>query len=66
MDDVEKRSQLVDLVQLAGQERRQIEAKAIDPHVDDDPVVPQAVHDHLQHARGFRMLNVLPQPVKSM
>ena len=49
MDDVEERTQLVDFVQLAGERAGQIEAEAIDVHVDHP--VAQAVHDELQHAR---------------
>ena len=33
VDDVEKRAQLVDFVQLAGQRAGQIEAEAVDVHV---------------------------------
>ena len=54
---------LIDLVQLAGQRAREIEAEAVDVHLQHP--VAQAVHDQLQHAR-VRMLSVLPQPVKSM
>ena len=49
VNDVEERAQLVDFVQLAGQRAGQIEAEAIDVHLDDP--VAQAVHDELQHAR---------------
>ena len=50
--------------QFAGQGAGQIEAEAVDVHLDDP--VAQAVHDQLQHARDGVMLSVLPQPVKSM
>ena len=49
MDDVEKRSQLVDFVQLAGQGAGQIEPQPVDVHVRDP--IAQAVHDQLQHPR---------------
>ncbi len=49
MDDVEERAQLVDFVQLAGERAGQIEAEAVDVHVDHP--VAQAIHDELQHAR---------------
>ena len=49
VDDVEERAQPVDLVQLAGQGARQVEAEAVDVHLHHP--VAQAVHDELQHAR---------------
>ena len=49
MNDVEERAELVDLVQLARQRAGEIEAEAVDVHLDDP--VAQAVHDELQHAR---------------
>ena len=49
MDDVEERREPVDVVQLARQRRRQIEAEAVDVHLGDP--VAQAVHDELQHLR---------------
>ena len=44
-----KRGQPVDVVQLARQGGRQIEAEAVDVHLRDP--VTQAVHDELQHLR---------------
>ena len=49
LDEVEERRQPVDLVQLAGERRRQVEAEAVDVHLGDP--VAQAVHDQLQHVR---------------
>ena len=49
VDDVEEGAQPVDLVQLAGQRAGQIEAEAVDVHLQHP--VAQAVHDELQHAR---------------
>ena len=56
MDDVEERAQLVDLVQLAGQRAREIEAEPVDVHLEHP--VPQAVHDELQHARAAHVQRV--------
>ena len=49
LNDVEERRQPIDVVQLARQRRREVEAEAVDVHVDDP--VAQAVHDQLQHVR---------------
>ena len=49
MDDVEERGEPVALVQLARKRRGQVEAEAVDVHLQRP--VPQAVHDQLQHAR---------------
>ena len=49
LDDVEERAQLVDLEELARQRAGEVEAEAVDVHVDDP--VAQAVHDELEHAR---------------
>ncbi len=46
MDDVEKRSQTIDFVKLAGQSRSKIEAEAIDVHIQHP--IPQAIHNELQ------------------
>ena len=44
-----KARQPIDLVQLAGQRRRQVEAEAVDVHLQHP--VAQAVHDQLDRAR---------------
>ena len=49
LDQVEERRQAVDLVELAGQRGRQVEAEAVDVHLGDP--VAQAVHDQLQRVR---------------
>src|SRR3546814_3308756 len=46
VDEVEERGEAVDLVELAGQGRRQVEAEPVDVHLGDP--VPQRVHDQLQ------------------
>ena len=48
-DDVEEGAELVDLVQLARQRRREVEAEAVDVHLEHP--VAQAVHDELDGAR---------------
>ena len=63
MNDAEERRQHVDLDQLAGQRRRQVEAEPVHVHLGDP--VPQAVDDQLQHVRVSHV-GVFPQPVKSM
>ena len=49
LDDVEERGEPVDVVQGAGERRREVEAEAVDVHLDDP--VPEAVHHELQHVR---------------
>ena len=49
VDDVEERAQAIDVVQLAGQRRGQVEAEAVDVALDDP--VAQRVHDQPQDAR---------------
>ena len=49
LDEVEERRQLVDLVELAGQGGREVEAEAVDVHLGDP--VAQRVHDELEHVR---------------
>ncbi len=49
LDQVEERRQPIDVVQLARQRRRQVEAEAVDVHLEHP--VAQAVHDELQHVR---------------
>ena len=49
VNDVEEGPQLVHVVQLAGQGAGQIEAEAVDVHLQHP--VAQAVHDQLQHPR---------------
>src|SRR5262249_32296483 len=56
VDDVEEGAQPVDLEQLAGQGRGQVEAEAIDVHLQDP--VAQAVHDELQDARVLHVQRV--------
>jgi hypothetical protein len=46
VDQVEERRQPVDLVELPGQRRRQVEAEPVDVHLGDP--VPQRVHDQPQ------------------
>ena len=69
LDDVEERRQPVDVVQLARQRRREVEAEAVDVHLEDP--VAQAVHDQLQHVRvphvqrvaGAGVVHVVPPVV---
>ncbi len=49
MDDVEEGRESVDLMQFAGERRRQIEAETVDVHLQHP--VAQRVHDQLQHLR---------------
>ena len=49
LDDVEERAQPVDLVELPGEGRGQVEAEPVDVHLGDP--VAQRVHDQLQHVR---------------
>ncbi len=49
MNDVEERAEPVDVVQLARERSREIEAEAVDVHLEHP--IAQAVHDELQHAR---------------
>ena len=46
VDQVEERGQPVDLVELPGQRGREVEAEAVDVHLEDP--VPQRVHDQPQ------------------
>ena len=56
MDDVEERAESIDFVQLARQRARQVEAEAVDVHVEHP--VAQAVHDELQHLRAAHVQRV--------
>ncbi len=56
VNDVEERAQLVDRVQLARERAREVEAEAVDVHLEDP--VAQAVHDELQHARAAHVERV--------
>ena len=49
VDRVEERAEAVDVVELAGQRARQVEAEAVDVALDHP--VAQRVHDHPQRAR---------------
>ena len=49
LDEVEERAQPVDLVELPGQRRGEVEAEAVDVHLRHP--VAQRVHDQLQHVR---------------
>ena len=49
LDEVEERREPVDVVQLAGQRRGEVEAEPVDVHLGHP--VAQAVHDQLQHVR---------------
>ena len=49
LDQVEERRQPVDVVELAGQRRGQVEPEAVDVHLDHP--VAQRVHDQLQRVR---------------
>ena len=60
LDEVEEGRQPVDVVELAGQRRGEVEAEAVDVHLADP--VAQAVHDQLQHVRVAHV-QVLPVPV---
>ena len=55
--------ELVDLVQLAREHRREIEAEAVDVHLVHP--VAQAVHDELDRARVLHV-EAVAEPVKSM
>ena len=56
VDDVEERGQPIDFVQLARQRCREIEAEAVDVHLEHP--VAQAVHDQLQHLRALHVERV--------
>ncbi|CAM5589026.1 hypothetical protein SGLAM104S_04776 [Streptomyces glaucescens] len=56
LDQVEERRQPVDLVELPGQGRGEVEAEAVDVHLGDP--VPQRVHDQLEHVRGAHQQRV--------
>ena len=56
VNDVEERAELVDGVQLARERARQVEAEAVDVHLEDP--VAQAVHDELQDARAAHVERV--------
>ena len=49
LDQVEEHRQPVDVVELAGQGRREVEPESVDVHLGDP--VPQRVHDQLQRVR---------------
>ena len=56
MDDVEEGAESIDLVQLARERARQVEAEAVDVHLEHP--VAQAVHDQLQHLRALHVQRV--------
>ena len=56
VDDVEERREAVDLVELARERRREVEAEPVDVAVDDE--VAQRVHDQPQHRRVHRVERV--------
>ena len=56
MDDVEKRAQLVDGVQLARERAGEVETETVDVHLEHP--VAQAVHDQLQDARAAHVERV--------
>ena len=60
VDDVEEGAEPVDLVQLARERGGEVEAEAVDVHLQHP--VAQAVHDQLS-VRGCSMFSVLPVPV---
>jgi hypothetical protein len=49
VDDVEERGETVDVVELAGERRGEVEPEPVDVTVEDE--VPQRVHDQPQHGR---------------
>ena len=49
LDEIEERAEAVDVVQLPGECRREVETESVDVHLLDP--VPQAVHDQLQYVR---------------
>ncbi len=55
-DDVEERAEPVDVVQLAGERRREVEAEAVDVHLGHP--VAQRIHHQLQHARMLHVERV--------
>ena len=60
VDRVEERRQAVDVVELAGQRRGQVEAEAVDVALDDE--VAQRVHDHAAAPLGWTGFSELPVP----
>ena len=56
VDDVEERGEAIDVVELARERRREVEAEAVD--VADVRPVAQRVHDQPQHARVHRVERV--------
>jgi hypothetical protein len=63
VDDVEEGREAVDVVELARERRREVEAEAVDVAVEDE--VPQRVHDQAQHRR-IDGIERVARPVKSM
>jgi hypothetical protein len=59
LDDVEERPEPIDLVQLSGQDRRQVEAEAVDVHLEHP--MSEAVHDQLDRAR-VQHVEAVPGP----
>jgi len=53
VDDVEERRKTVDVVELAGERRREIEAEAVDVALDHE--VAERVHDQPEHAWVHRV-----------
>ena len=49
LNQIEERRQPIDVVQLAGERRGEVEPESVDVHLENP--VPQAVHDQLQHMR---------------
>ena len=60
LHELEERREPVDLVELAGQRRGEVEAEAVDVHLGDP--VAQRVHDQLQRVRVAHV-EELPVPV---
>ena len=56
MDDVEEGAEPIDLVELARQRAREVEAEPVDVHLERP--IPQAVHDQLQNLRALHVQRV--------
>ena len=56
MDDVEERSQAINLMQFAGEGGSQVKAEAVHVHLENP--VAQTVHDQLQHPRMLHVQRV--------
>ncbi len=60
MNQIEKRGQTVDVVQFPSQGGRQVEAEAVDMHLEDP--VAEGIHDQLGDKGGL-IFRLLPMPV---